>query len=131
MSTCKVKSSYNSATIFSTIDSSFSVKWTRLYRGSENEFSAAAFHRFCDNKGPTVVLVRAKNGRVAAGYSCVPWKSGEGEVEKNPRGFVCSIDSNDLSIERFKGVLGECEIYQIAGWGPDFCGGVGDLPHVR
>jgi hypothetical protein len=109
-----------SSTVLSTMDSSYSIKWNRLYRGSENEFSAAAFHRLCDNQGPTVVLIRAANGRIAAGYSSVSWKSGGGVGEPNPRGFLCAIDSNDLSLELFKGVPGECMIIQNSKYGPIF-----------
>jgi hypothetical protein len=114
--------SESSATL-STMDSSFSIKWNRLYRGSEHEFSAAAFHRLCDNKGPTVVLIKAKNGRVAAGYSCVSWKSGY-TTDANPRGFLCSNDENDLSLQIFKGVQGECKIIQTFQNGPCFYEGV-------
>jgi hypothetical protein len=72
----------------------------------------------CDNKGPTVVLVKAKNGRIACGYSCVSWKSGGGVRENNPNGFLCAIDTNHLSLELFKGVSGECNIYQQIKYGP-------------
>jgi hypothetical protein len=110
--------SESSATL-STVDSAYSIKWNRLFRGSEHEFSAAAFHRLCDNKGPTVVIVKSGNGRVAAGYSCVSWKSKNG-TEANPYGFLCAIDSNDLSIRIFKGVSGKCNIYQQIKYGPSF-----------
>jgi hypothetical protein len=113
-----------SSTTLSTMDSAYSIMWNRLFRGSEHEFSAAAFHRLCDNQGPTVVLIKAKNGRVAAGYSCVSWKSGGGVRENNPNGFLCAIDSDRLSLELFKGVSGVSKIYQFANHGPDFYDGV-------
>jgi hypothetical protein len=105
------------------MDSAYSIKWNRLFRGSEHEFSAAAFHRLCDNKGPTVVIVKSGNGRVAAGYSSVSWKSGSGVFENNPNGFLCAIDSNRLSPELFKGVSGKCKIQQLYDYGPDFFDG--------
>jgi hypothetical protein len=78
----------DSSTTLSTVDYALSIKWHRFYRGSEREFSAAAFHRLCDNQGPTVVLVRAKNGRAAASYCCTAWKTSEGSIDLNPRGFL-------------------------------------------
>jgi hypothetical protein len=111
--------SESSATL-STVDSVYNIKWNRLFRGSEHEFSVAAFHRLCDNKGPTVVLIRAKNGRIASGYSCASWKCGN-TAEANPSGFLCAIDSNDLSLQMFKGVR-DCMIWQSAS-GPDFYDG--------
>jgi hypothetical protein len=116
-SACKAMSRSDSSTILSTMDSAYSIKWNRLYRASEHEFSAAAFHRLCDNQGPTIVLIK-ENGRVAAGYSCVSWKSGGGVRDNNPYGFLCAIDSNHLSLELFKGVSGVCKIYQFANHGP-------------
>jgi hypothetical protein len=117
---CKITRSDSSVT-FATMDSSYSIKWNRLYRGSEHEFSAAAFHRLCDNRGPTVVLARAWFGRVAAGYSCVSWNSsGGGLFESNPNGFLCAIDENDLSLQIFKAVSGECTIQNHSNYGPIF-----------
>jgi hypothetical protein len=106
------------------MDSAYSIKWNRLYRGSENEFSASDFHRLCDNKGLNVVLVKAKNGRIAAGYSCVSWKSNCGGLESNPRGFLCAIDSINLSLEIFNGIPGKCSIFHDIYDGPDFYDGV-------
>jgi hypothetical protein len=38
--------------------------------------------------------------------------------------FLCAIDSNDLSLQMFKGVSGHCEIYQATNYGPIFVDGV-------
>jgi hypothetical protein len=122
-SVCKLMSRSESSTVLSTMDSSYCIKWNRLYRGSKHEFSAAAFHRLCDNKGPTVVLIKARNGRVAAGYSCVSWSKSQC-LEANPNGFLCAIDSNDLSLQIFKGVQGECKTLQATNYGPLFFRGV-------
>jgi hypothetical protein len=63
------------------------VKLTLLYRASENGFLASEFHRLCDEKGPTITLVKATNGRMAAAYSSVSW----GQTGRNPRGLIASI----------------------------------------
>jgi hypothetical protein len=123
-SACKVISRSESSTTLSTMDSAFSIKWNRLYRGSEHKFSAAAFHRLCDNKGPTVVIVKSGNGRIACGYSSASWKSRNGVAELNPRGFLCAINSINLSLQIFKGVPGKCNIYQYSPYGPHFFDGL-------
>ncbi|MDR3738356.1 MAG: TLD domain-containing protein, partial [Terracidiphilus sp.] len=46
-----------------------------LYRGSRDGMNAAAFHRLCDNKGPTLVLVRCDKGYVFGGYTGASWES--------------------------------------------------------
>ena len=57
--------------------------WTLIYRGSRDGWDAADFHRVCDNRGPTVVLVAGKwqsdgRGFVAGGYLAASWSSDEG-----------------------------------------------------
>jgi hypothetical protein len=121
-SACKVMSRSDSSTSLSSADSSYIIKWNRLYRGSEHEFSVSAFHRLCDNQGPTVVLVRAGNGRVAAGYSCVSWMSGSGTTVPNPRGFFCAINSNNLSIKLINCVSDQCKLNRRNDCGPFFEG---------
>ena len=34
--------------------------WQLLFRASEHSFAASKFHEYCDNKGPTVVIVKSK-----------------------------------------------------------------------
>ena len=46
--------------------------WRRCFRASEHSYSAAAFHSACDNKGPTVVVVRV-GSHVFGGYADTSW----------------------------------------------------------
>jgi hypothetical protein len=67
------------------------VKLTLLFRASEHGFLASEFHRLCDGKVPTITLVKAANGRMAAAYIGVDWGRPWGHTS-NPRGFLASID---------------------------------------
>ena len=51
-------------------------EWEMCYRGSEQNFSASAFHSLCDYKGPTVTIVRV-NQNVFGGYTDKNWTSGK------------------------------------------------------
>ena len=53
--------------------------WAICYRGSENGYSSQAFHKACDNKGPTVTLVRAGNN-VFGGYTDKSWNGNTGWI---------------------------------------------------
>lgn len=44
-----------------------------LYRGSEHNFSWTEFHRKCDNKSPTLVIVKSVDGCIFGGYTKVNW----------------------------------------------------------
>ena len=52
-----------------------------LFRASEHGFSAKEFHRWCDGKAPTLVVVRTNFGKTLGGYTPVPWKSVGGDGE--------------------------------------------------
>ena len=51
------------------------LRWGLLFRASEHEFEAEAFHEHCDGKGPTVTFFKA-NDRLVAAYNCDPWVKG-------------------------------------------------------
>ena len=48
-------------------------KWNLCYRASRDGWLGQDFHRYCDNKGPTVVLVKA-NGYIFGGYTDQNWQ---------------------------------------------------------
>jgi hypothetical protein len=39
-------------------------EWCLLYKGSRDGFNAKDFHRLCDNKGPTITVIRTRQGRI-------------------------------------------------------------------
>ena len=48
-------------------------KFELLYRASRDGFSCQDFHRLCDNKGPTVVVLRNEFDKIIGGYSPCDW----------------------------------------------------------
>lgn len=46
-----------------------------LYRASRDGWEVSKFHSHCDNKGQTLLLVRADDTCVFGGYAAVPWTS--------------------------------------------------------
>ena len=48
-------------------------KWNLCYRASRDGWRAQDFHRYCDNKGPTVVLVKVSN-YIFGGYTDENWQ---------------------------------------------------------
>ena len=49
-------------------------KWRLLFQASRDGFAAAAFHSKCDNKGPTVTIVKSGNN-IFGGFTEVSWPS--------------------------------------------------------
>ena len=48
-------------------------KWKLLYRASEHEYTAESFHKYCDNKGPTLIVIKSSEGWIFGGYTTQSW----------------------------------------------------------
>ena len=49
-------------------------KWKLLFRGSRDGFQAETLHSKCDNKGPTVTIVKSGNN-IFEGFTEISWNS--------------------------------------------------------
>ena len=52
-------------------------KWKLIYRATEHEYSAESFHECCDNKGPTLIVIKSSRGWIFGGCTTQSW-SGRG-----------------------------------------------------
>ncbi|CAG8816598.1 2427_t:CDS:1, partial [Racocetra fulgida] len=53
-------------------------KFELIYRASQEHFSINKFHESCDNKGPTVVIIKVLNSEeIIGGYNPLDWRSVE------------------------------------------------------
>ena len=55
-------------------------KWKLLYRASEHGYTSESFHDYCDDKGPTLVIIKSSGGWIFGGYTTESW-SGDGVLE--------------------------------------------------
>ena len=44
-------------------------KWRLLYRASEHDYTAESFHDYCDDKGPTLIMIKSSGGWIFGGYT--------------------------------------------------------------
>lgn len=61
-----------------------------LYRASEQNFDGEKFHELCDNKGPTLILIRSHLGKIFGGFANASWNN-NGEDIFAPKSFVFSL----------------------------------------
>ena len=73
-------------------------QWHLCFRASENGYSARAFHFACDNKGPTVTLVRVGDN-VFGGYTDKSWDGNEGELVIIRSTNISKMHSKPITIE--------------------------------
>ena len=50
-------------------------KWKLLYRASEHDYTAKSFHDYCDDKGPTLIVIKSSGGWIFGGYTTQSWKA--------------------------------------------------------
>ena len=70
------------------------IQTTLLFKGSRDGFKAVDFHKHCDNKGPTVTIIKSEHGKIFGGYTTVSWTSPYDKYGKSYRdkeAFVFSI----------------------------------------
>ncbi len=48
-------------------------KWKLLYRTSEHGYTAESFHKYCDKRGPTLILIKSSLGWIFGGYTTQSW----------------------------------------------------------
>ena len=91
-----------------------------LYRATRDGFNSQTFHRLCDNKGPTITLVRDNHGRCFGGYTSTHWSS-SGSYQYDNAAFMFSFNRDKKVMVRhpqYATYNGDARVY-----GPTFGGG--------
>ncbi|CAB4010913.1 basement membrane-specific heparan sulfate proteoglycan core -like [Paramuricea clavata] len=100
-------------------------KWNLCYRASRDGWSAQDFHKHCDNKGPTVVLVKASDC-IFGGYTDQHWASPGGVYKHSNASFLFSLRNKDNLAPFIANIKQGQEQYAILcnfGYGPIFGSG--------
>ena len=50
-------------------------KWRLIYRSSEHGYTGKSFHKYCNDKGPTLVIIKSSGGWIFGGYTTESWNS--------------------------------------------------------
>ena len=69
-------------------------KYTLLFRSSRDGYSTYAFHNVCDNKGPTVSIIKNNHGKIIGGYTPLSWSSScnyNYKADNEMKSFIFSI----------------------------------------
>ena len=64
---------------------------------SENGFTSKDFHNYCDNKGPTLILIKTLNDEIIGGFTPLNWESPnerEKKYDKSGSTFLFSLSLN-------------------------------------
>ena len=51
------------------------VRFELLWKGSQDGFGASVFHAKCNNKGPTLTVIKSNNDKIFGGYTSLSWQN--------------------------------------------------------
>ena len=68
-----------------------SLKFKLLLRGSTDGFKASTFHKICDNKKNTLVLVKTEFGKICGGFTELEWNV-TSSYKSQSNSFLFSVD---------------------------------------
>ena len=86
-----------------------------LYKATQHGDSASKFHKYCDNKGATLTLIRNTKGFRFGGFTTQSW-SNSNNYKKDPYAFLFSLDYK----EYYPSYDGKNAIYDDSRCGPRF-----------
>ena len=105
--------------LFSFISGNNERQFRLLYSPTFDANTKEDFHKKCDNKGSTIVLVETSNGRRFGGFTSLSWKSNDQWVN-DPCACIFSFDTH----KKYKLLLPQYSYYGGPGYGPHFGHGV-------
>ena len=94
------------------------IKFELIFRMSENGTKSADFHKYCDNKGPTLTLVKTSKNKKFGGFTPLNWQSsGCGINDSTNQTFIFS-----LNLEKKYNIINKnyFGIYCSKAYGPNF-----------
>lgn len=97
--------------------------WRLLYKASRDGFSASQFHSKCDDKGPTIVVVRCTRGYIFGGYTQTSWSSVTGYIRSRSSLFTLRNQHNYPPTMLPVNTAMSDAIYCSSTCGPTFGGG--------
>ena len=67
-----------------------------LYRKTKDGDSIDTFHKLCDNKNNTLILIKTTDGILIGGYTPLSWDENSGYKNDNDT-FIFSLTTNNIS----------------------------------
>jgi len=90
-----------------------SLQFQLIFTASINGDNSKDFHKNCDGKGPTVTIVKGKNGYIFGGYVTVPFSS-DNQSHYDENAFLFSL----TNLKKFPIKIKEQAVMHISSWGP-------------
>jgi len=97
-----------------------------LWRGSRDGFDASDFHRLCDGRKNTLLLIKNTESNIFGGYASQPWSSPSSWIcKKDMDSFLFTFKNSTKTPLKLKVINIDKAVFHISSQGPNF--GVCDL----
>ena len=73
------------------IDEHPAAKATLIFKGTRDGFGAPKFHQLCDNKGPTLTVVKSDQNEIFGGFTKASWGSKPDGYTEDASAFIYSV----------------------------------------
>lgn len=93
---------------------------TLLYRATRDGFAAATFHKNCDNRGPTAVIIKAFDGNIFGGYAGVSWDSSHTFKHTSDCFLFSLVNKVSQPPTKFEPVVNANTMLCLPNYGPTF-----------
>jgi hypothetical protein len=90
--------------------------WSLLYRGSRDGLTSQLIHEKCDDKGPTITVVKAPDGHILGGYLSVDWRNKRYINDPEASIFTLTSPSLGASKQRIPSKNAHIAAYFSMGW---------------
>ncbi len=95
-----------------------------LYRGTRDGMSGNIFHNKCNNKGPTISLIKSDKGYIFGGYASIDWQGGNYTYRSAPESFIFTLTNKyEIAPTKFPNSDSKYSIEDHSSFGPVFGGG--------
>lgn len=70
------------------------IRFEKIFIMNKNGSSSKDFHKYCDNNGPTLTLIKTINNKIFGGFTPLNWDiSGVDKIDENNQTFIFSLNS--------------------------------------
>eukprot|EP01114_Cavostelium_apophysatum_P015092 TRINITY_DN4046_c0_g1_i1.p1 TRINITY_DN4046_c0_g1~~TRINITY_DN4046_c0_g1_i1.p1 ORF type:complete len:340 (-),score=67.20 TRINITY_DN4046_c0_g1_i1:60-974(-) len=98
--------------------------WELLYRATRDGFEAAKFHMHCNNKGPTITIIKSVGNFIFGGYTPTPWSSqARYNIDTTSSSFLFTLTNPRNIVAKFPLVKSATATFDSPNYGPTFGGG--------
>jgi len=68
------------------------IKLEKIHDTSKDGFSSSTFHSNCDNKGPTISIIKTNNDEIIGGYNDMYWVSSNNNLVGDGNAFLFNLN---------------------------------------